>query len=67
MWGPLGYVGLAGSCGAHWGLCLVFDISLLQHCKVRAFSIKDQASTTAFEIKFEESVIARDKLLESLK
>lgn len=37
-----------------------------QACKVRAFSIKDQ-TTTAFEIKFEESVVAREKLLETLK
>ena len=38
----------------------------MQPCKVRAFAIKDQ-TTTAFEIKFEDSVVARDKLLESLK
>lgn len=35
-------------------------------CKVRAFAINDQ-STTAFEIKFENLVISRDKLLESFK
>jgi len=38
----------------------------IQPCKVRAFAIKDQ-TTTAFEIKFEDSVVTRDKLLESLK
>jgi hypothetical protein len=36
-------------------------------CKVRAFALKDQPSTTAFEIKFEDSVITRDKMLESVK
>ena len=35
-----------------------------QTCKVRAFALKDQPSTTAFEIKFEDSIIARDKTLE---
>lgn len=39
----------------------------LQPCKVRAFSIKDQSSTVAFEIKFEDSVITRDKLLDTMK
>ena len=34
---------------------------------MRAFALRDQPSTTAFEIKFEDSVIARDKMLESVK
>ncbi|XP_064386902.1 trafficking protein particle complex subunit 5-like [Halichondria panicea] len=35
-------------------------------CKVRAFGIKDKP-TTAFEIRFEDSVLSRDKILETLK
>lgn len=41
-------------------------ISLLQPCKVRAFGIKDKP-TTAFEIKFSDSVLSRDKTLDTLK
>jgi len=41
--------------------------SYLQTCKVRAFALKEQPTTTAFEITFEESVIARDKMLETIK
>ena len=44
-----------------------YHLFYIQACKVRAFALKDQPSTTAFEIKFEESIIARDKMLESVK
>ena len=47
---------------SHNNYCIFF-----QTCKVRAFALRDQPSTTAFEIKFEDSVIARDKMLESVK
>ncbi|KAL5486700.1 hypothetical protein EMCRGX_G019216 [Ephydatia muelleri] len=35
-------------------------------CKVRAFAIKEQ-TTHAFEIKFEDSAVSRDKMLEAQK
>ncbi len=43
-----------------------FLSSFLQPCKVRAFGIKDEP-TTAFEIKFSDSVLSRDKTLDALK
>ena len=56
------------SCGNTQSL-LSFPPSLppSQPCKVKAFEIKENRTTTAFEIKFEDSVIARDKTLDGPK
>lgn len=61
-----GFVSSSETC-PHILLLLLLCLFVHQPCKVRAFSIKDQSSTVAFEIKFEDSVITRDKLLETMK